>query len=167
MPAARTRPRMCDRSQSLHQSLAPAECDCHASQFLRWHGLLAAIHATAALGMTDAMIEWHPFDLKKHICGEKLASHSAPPNPGLGCDPPNPDPNLLENLVRASFYARMIVCASPSISTMLSATTQLRFCQVFQNHTTRWAASEKRRGHEIASWGRQRRRGRYRNFAAG
>ena len=35
-------------------------------------GLLAAIHATAALGTADAMIEWRYFDLQAQIYGSAL-----------------------------------------------------------------------------------------------
>jgi hypothetical protein len=34
--------------------------------------LLAAIHATAAFGTADSMIEWRIFDFEKHIYGEAL-----------------------------------------------------------------------------------------------
>jgi L-alanine-DL-glutamate epimerase-like enolase superfamily enzyme len=36
-------------------------------------GLLAAIHATPALGTTDAMIEWRYFDLEAQIYDGALA----------------------------------------------------------------------------------------------
>jgi Enolase C-terminal domain-like len=35
-------------------------------------GLLAAIHATAALGTADSMIEWRFFDLEANVLGEAL-----------------------------------------------------------------------------------------------
>jgi L-alanine-DL-glutamate epimerase-like enolase superfamily enzyme len=59
-------------------------------------GLLAAIHATAALGTTDSMIEWRWFDLEAPICGGALSPKrgrvSVPQRPGLGIDP---DPDFL------------------------------------------------------------------------
>ena len=36
-------------------------------------GLLAAIHATAALGGSQAMVEWREFDLEAQIYGGALA----------------------------------------------------------------------------------------------
>jgi L-alanine-DL-glutamate epimerase-like enolase superfamily enzyme len=54
-------------------------------------GLLAAIHATAALGTPDSMIEWRSFDLEATIYGDKLSPKagriSVPQGPGLGIDP--------------------------------------------------------------------------------
>src|SRR5215469_6162447 len=54
-------------------------------------GLLAAIHATAALGATDAMIEWRRFDLEAQLYGGVLAPQRGripvPQRPGLGIDP--------------------------------------------------------------------------------
>jgi L-alanine-DL-glutamate epimerase-like enolase superfamily enzyme len=54
-------------------------------------GLLAAIHAAAALGTTDSMIEWRRFDLEATIYGGALnPKHgriSVPRGPGLGIDP--------------------------------------------------------------------------------
>src|SRR5271156_3284014 len=51
-------------------------------------GLLAAIHATAALGTTDSMIEWRQFDLEATIYGSALGAKqsriSVPQGPGLG-----------------------------------------------------------------------------------
>lgn len=41
--------------------------------FLRWQRPLAAIHATAALGTTDAMTEWRMLDLEKHIYSDAFA----------------------------------------------------------------------------------------------
>jgi L-alanine-DL-glutamate epimerase-like enolase superfamily enzyme len=59
-------------------------------------GLLAAIHATAALGTTDSMIEWRWFDLEAPIYGGALSPKrgrvSVPQGPGLGIDP---DPDFL------------------------------------------------------------------------
>lgn len=57
-------------------------------------GLLAAIHATAALGTADSMIEWRWFDLEATIYGDALSAKrgriSVPQKPGLGIDP-DPD----------------------------------------------------------------------------
>jgi L-alanine-DL-glutamate epimerase-like enolase superfamily enzyme len=51
-------------------------------------GLLAAIHATAALGTDDSMIEWRWFDLEAAIYGDVLNTQggriSMPQGPGLG-----------------------------------------------------------------------------------
>jgi L-alanine-DL-glutamate epimerase-like enolase superfamily enzyme len=51
-------------------------------------GLLAAIHATAALGTADSMIEWRYFDLEAKVLGDALtAGHGrvlVPQGPGLG-----------------------------------------------------------------------------------
>lgn len=59
-------------------------------------GLLAAIHATAALGTVDAMIEWRWFELTASIYGKTFASVdgriSVPTGPGLGLDP---DPSVI------------------------------------------------------------------------
>jgi L-alanine-DL-glutamate epimerase-like enolase superfamily enzyme len=59
-------------------------------------GLLAAIHATAALGTADSMIEWRWFDLEAKIYGGKLSPEagriSVPQGPGLGIDP---DPEVV------------------------------------------------------------------------
>jgi L-alanine-DL-glutamate epimerase-like enolase superfamily enzyme len=59
-------------------------------------GLLAAIHATAALGTPDSMIEWRWFDLEATIYGDKLSPKagriSVPQGPGLGIDP---DPHVI------------------------------------------------------------------------
>lgn len=64
-------------------------------------GLLAAIHATAALGTSDAMIEWRMFDVEKHIFGDALApAHGrilVPQNPGLGFAP---DPDVIRTCSR-------------------------------------------------------------------
>jgi L-alanine-DL-glutamate epimerase-like enolase superfamily enzyme len=60
-------------------------------------GLLAAIHATAALGTTDSMIEWRWFDLEATIYGgvftPKRGRIAVPQGPGLGIDP---DPNVIK-----------------------------------------------------------------------
>jgi L-alanine-DL-glutamate epimerase-like enolase superfamily enzyme len=57
-------------------------------------GLLAAVHATAALTSADSMIEWRRFDLEASIYGDALTPKagriSVPQDPGLGIDP-NPD----------------------------------------------------------------------------
>jgi L-alanine-DL-glutamate epimerase-like enolase superfamily enzyme len=54
-------------------------------------GLLAAIHATAALGTADSMIEWRYFDLEARILGDALTAKdgrvTVPQGPGLGIDP--------------------------------------------------------------------------------
>ena len=59
-------------------------------------GLLAAIHATAALGTADSMIEWRWFDLEATIFGDALSTRrgriSVPQKPGLGIDP---DPDVV------------------------------------------------------------------------
>jgi len=60
-------------------------------------GLLAAIHATAALGTADSMIEWRWFDLETTIYGEALSAKggriAVPRGPGLGIDP---DPDVIK-----------------------------------------------------------------------
>lgn len=57
-------------------------------------GLLAALHATAALGSVDSMIEWRWFELEASIYGDALTPNagriSVPSGPGLGIDP-DPD----------------------------------------------------------------------------
>ena len=59
-------------------------------------GLLAAIHATAALGTADSMIEWRWFDLEATIYGPefgpKAGRISVPQGAGLGIDP---DPDVI------------------------------------------------------------------------
>jgi L-alanine-DL-glutamate epimerase-like enolase superfamily enzyme len=59
-------------------------------------GLLAAIHATAALGSADSMIEWRAFDLEATIYGDRLNPKGGrifvPQGPGLGMDP---DPEVI------------------------------------------------------------------------
>ena len=64
-------------------------------------GLLAAIHATAALGSTDAMIEWRRFDLEAQLYGDVLAPQRGcipvPHGPGLGIDP---DPGVIRAYMR-------------------------------------------------------------------
>lgn len=59
-------------------------------------GLLAAIHATAALGTADSMIEWRWFDLEATIYGEALKPKrgriGVPTDAGLGIEP---DPDVI------------------------------------------------------------------------
>lgn len=59
-------------------------------------GLLAALHATAALGTADSMIEWRWFDLEAFIYGDALTPAggriAVPQGPGLGIDP---DPEVI------------------------------------------------------------------------
>ena len=59
-------------------------------------GLLAAIHATAALGTADSMIEWRYFDLEAKVLGDELTTKNGqvlePQGPGLGIDP---DPDVI------------------------------------------------------------------------
>jgi L-alanine-DL-glutamate epimerase-like enolase superfamily enzyme len=59
-------------------------------------GLLAAVHATAALGSADSMIEWRWFELEAPIYGDSLTPKggriSVPEGPGLGIDP---DPDVI------------------------------------------------------------------------
>ena len=59
-------------------------------------GVLAAIHATAALGTADAMIEWRHLDLEARIFGDALVPErgrvKVPEGPGLGLDP---DPDVI------------------------------------------------------------------------
>lgn len=59
-------------------------------------GLLAAIHATAALGSADSMIEWRWFDLEATIYGAALQPKrsriAVPQGAGLGLDP---DPDVI------------------------------------------------------------------------
>jgi L-alanine-DL-glutamate epimerase-like enolase superfamily enzyme len=61
-------------------------------------GLLAAIHATAAMATADSMIEWRCFDLEAQLYGGALAPEggriSVPQGPGLGIDP---DPNVIRD----------------------------------------------------------------------
>jgi len=64
-------------------------------------GLLAAIHATAALGTADAMIEWRRFDLEAQLYDGVLAPQRGhvpvPQGPGLGIDP---DPDVIRAYMR-------------------------------------------------------------------
>lgn len=59
-------------------------------------GFLAALHATAALGGVDSMIEWRWFELEASIYGDALTPRagriSVPQGPGLGIDP---DPDVI------------------------------------------------------------------------
>ena len=59
-------------------------------------GLLAALHATAALGNVDSMIEWRWFELEASVYGDALSPKagriSVPQGPGLGLDP---DPDVI------------------------------------------------------------------------
>lgn len=59
-------------------------------------GLLAAIHATAALGTADSMIEWRWFNLEASLYGRaftpKHGRIAVPQGPGLGIDP---DPDVV------------------------------------------------------------------------
>jgi L-alanine-DL-glutamate epimerase-like enolase superfamily enzyme len=64
-------------------------------------GLLAAIHATAALGTADSMVEWRDLDLEASIYGGALMPKngriSVPRGPGLGIDP---DPYVIKTYLR-------------------------------------------------------------------
>ena len=64
--------------------------------FYHGPGLLAAVHATAALGTADAMIEWRFSDLEALPYGDAVVpadgTIAVPPGPGLGADP---DPGVL------------------------------------------------------------------------
>ncbi|MDF0643836.1 MAG: mandelate racemase/muconate lactonizing enzyme family protein [Nitrospira sp.] len=59
-------------------------------------GFLAAVHATAALGTADSMIEWRWFDLEASVYGDALTPTDGrilvPRGPGLGLDP---DPDVI------------------------------------------------------------------------
>lgn len=54
-------------------------------------GLLAAIHASAALGTAESMIEWRYFDLEAQLYGTGLTVERGqirvPQGPGLGVEP--------------------------------------------------------------------------------
>ena len=54
-------------------------------------GLLAAMHANAALGGPGAMVEWRYFDLEAQLCGDAITPKngqvSVPQGPGLGFEP--------------------------------------------------------------------------------
>jgi len=64
-------------------------------------GLLASVHATAALGTADSMIEWRWFDMEAPIYGDALTPTrgriSVPQGPGLGLDP---DPDVIRTYRR-------------------------------------------------------------------
>jgi len=64
--------------------------------FYHGPGLLAAVHATAALGTADSMIEWRYTDLQARVYGEAVLPGDGriqvPQGPGLGADP---DPEVL------------------------------------------------------------------------
>ena len=70
-------------------------------------GLLAAIHATAALGTPDSMIEWRYFDLEAQLYGGKLTPVngriSVPRGPGLGLEP---DRNVIRDYLRVEKLSR-------------------------------------------------------------
>jgi L-alanine-DL-glutamate epimerase-like enolase superfamily enzyme len=72
-----------------------------ASHFYDDPDLLAAIHATAALGTADSMIEWRWFDLEAQIYGGALKPErgriSVPRGPGLGIDT---DPDVVRTYTR-------------------------------------------------------------------
>lgn len=61
-------------------------------------GLLAAIHASAALGSADALVEWRYFDLEAQLYGGAVAPYqgriTVPQGPGLGHDP---DPDVIRD----------------------------------------------------------------------
>jgi L-alanine-DL-glutamate epimerase-like enolase superfamily enzyme len=71
-------------------------------------GLLAAIHATAALGTSDSMVEWRYFDLEAQLYGGRLTPIngriSVPRGPGLGLDP---DPNVIRDYLRVGADSRV------------------------------------------------------------
>jgi L-alanine-DL-glutamate epimerase-like enolase superfamily enzyme len=54
-------------------------------------GLLAAIHASAALGGPDALVEWRYFDLEAQLYGDaivpKNGTIAVPQGAGLGLEP--------------------------------------------------------------------------------
>jgi L-alanine-DL-glutamate epimerase-like enolase superfamily enzyme len=64
--------------------------------FYHGPGLLAAVHATAALGTADSMIEWRYTDLESRVYGDQVLPDGGrirvPQGPGLGADP---DPDVL------------------------------------------------------------------------
>jgi hypothetical protein len=77
----------------------------HQPCFYDGPGLLAAIHATAALGTADSMIEWRRFDLEAQIYDGALTPKggqiSVPQRPGLGLEPePNVIPGIFESLAK-------------------------------------------------------------------
>ncbi len=64
--------------------------------FYHGPGLLAAVHATAALGTADSMIEWRYTDREARVYGDAVLPERGrirvPEGPGLGADP---DPEVL------------------------------------------------------------------------
>jgi L-alanine-DL-glutamate epimerase-like enolase superfamily enzyme len=66
--------------------------------FYHGPGLLAAVHATAALGTPDSMTEWRYSDLQAFPYGPALMPEHGripvPRGPGLGIDP---DPGVLRD----------------------------------------------------------------------
>jgi L-alanine-DL-glutamate epimerase-like enolase superfamily enzyme len=54
-------------------------------------GLLASVHASAALGSRDSLVEWRYFDLEAQLYGDAMVPKngiiSVPRGPGLGFDP--------------------------------------------------------------------------------
>ena len=54
-------------------------------------GLLAAVHASAALGGPEAWLEWRYFDLEAQLYGDaivpKKGAMAVPQSPGLGLEP--------------------------------------------------------------------------------
>lgn len=70
-------------------------------------GLLAAVHATAALGTVDSMIEWRWFDLEATIYGDALTPNrgriQVPRTPGLGIEP---DPDVIRTYRRETYHSR-------------------------------------------------------------
>ena len=54
-------------------------------------GLLASVHASAALGSEDSLVEWRYFDLEAQLYGDaalpKNGTITVPQGPGLGFDP--------------------------------------------------------------------------------
>jgi L-alanine-DL-glutamate epimerase-like enolase superfamily enzyme len=54
-------------------------------------GLLASVHASAALGSKDSLVEWRYFDLEAQLYGDAILPKNGmitvPQGPGLGHDP--------------------------------------------------------------------------------
>jgi L-alanine-DL-glutamate epimerase-like enolase superfamily enzyme len=53
-------------------------------------GLLASVHASAALGSKDSLVEWRYFDLEAQLYGDAMLPNgmiTVPQGPGLGYDP--------------------------------------------------------------------------------
>jgi L-alanine-DL-glutamate epimerase-like enolase superfamily enzyme len=75
---------------------APRDVTVLPHTFYHGPGLLAAVHATAALGTADSMIEWRYTDLQARVYGEAVRPEhgriQVPQGPGLGADP---DPEVL------------------------------------------------------------------------